>query len=77
MINDNITNEEKAKLTANALVDLSEGFHKLQEHFLKSHKALNRDIQLLKTGLQLVNWAFILLAGLIILMCIGLLMGSA
>jgi len=77
MINDNITNEEKAKLTANALVTLSEEFHKLQGNFLKSHKALNRDIQYLKSAVNMINMAFILLAGLIILMCIGLLMGSA
>ena len=77
MINDNITNEEKAKLTVNALVPLSEDFHKLQENFLKSHKALNRDIQLLRAGLNLVNWACLLLCVLIILMCIGQLMGGA
>lgn len=75
MINDNITNEEKAKLTMNALVTFSEELVKLQENFLKSHKALNKDIQYLKSAMLLINGACVLLGVIIALMVVGLGMG--
>ena len=75
MINDNITNEEKAKLTVNALVTFSEELVKLQEQFLKSHKAINRDIQYLKSAMYLTNGVCVLLAVIIALIFVGIGMG--
>ena len=72
MINDNITNEEKAKLTVNALVTFSEELVKLQEQFLKSHKSIYRDIEYLKSAITNLTMVFILLLFVIGLICIGI-----